>query len=99
MARRIPRLEGTEDLFLRARTKGADVTIPAAGESDVARTWRSLRWRRLEGLDEEALVPPPLLALSTEEAFDVAEPEPEEADAGQPGMQSRWSAGPSASTG
>jgi ATP-binding cassette subfamily C protein LapB len=78
MTRRVPHFEATEALFTRALS--ADRTAPA--DTDKARPagpWRSLRLDRLEGLDPHAQIPPPLLPLSPDAAFDVAEPEPEEA--------------------
>lgn len=82
MPRAIPRIEATEDLFLRARALGVDAPSGADDHADgsaaAARNWRSLRWRRLEGIDLEAKIPPPLLPLPADAAFDVAEPEPED---------------------
>jgi ATP-binding cassette subfamily C protein/ATP-binding cassette subfamily C protein LapB len=84
MSRGIEHFEASDDLFRRAlsaglRTRserGGDVAPEAA--KPPAAAWRSLRLNRLEGLDPEANIPPPLLALSPDSAFGVAEPEPEE---------------------
>ena len=77
MVSRIPHFEATEALFTRALSGGLDSVV----EAETTRPrgpWRALRLNRLEGIDPHAQVPPPLLALSSEAAVGVAEPEPEE---------------------
>ena len=79
MARRIPHFEATEDLFHRAVVSGSEEAPETDRAEPKPASWRSLRLPRLEGIDPQALVPPPLLALSPDAAFDIAEPEPEQA--------------------
>lgn len=79
MTRRVPHFEATEALFTRARSLNMTATTDTAPEDRPAGNWRSLRLDRLEGLDPHAQVPPPLLPLSPDAAFDVAEPVAEEA--------------------